>query len=252
MTKTEFIHWLQTARFTLRSDYECTSTEGYDYTDEDGIERLKPVCAGVVWNTATAPLPGGTPFEVSYQEFVTWDGTERQRVGDYEAHPNGLEWQSQRPTVAADDDFDDEVDKWDVDELIKEHLPGLTTIDYARLIPPLAIDTIDIDEDDPIMETITIERDSEPDLRFTGECIASATSKDPYKGGRWTNLRLYRTKGGKYICEQEGVTQYQGERDRRSGAVCTTEAEVIAFFGHGWLAKELYYEAGIKDVEEIE
>lgn len=43
-----------------------------------------------------------------------------------------------------------------------------------------------------------------------------------------------------------------GRKNRYSGAVCETEAEVIKFFGHGWLAKELYENAGIEDAEEIE
>ncbi len=67
-----------------------------------------------------------------------------------------------------------------------------------------------------------------------------------------SKLRLYRTQGGKYICEQVGRTQWQGEHDRHSGAVCETEAEVQEFFGHGWLAKELYDRAGIQAVEVIE
>jgi hypothetical protein len=33
--------------------------------------------------------------------------------------------------------------------------------------------------------------------------------------------------------------------DRCSAAICSSDAEVIAFFGHDKLAKELYDEAGI-------
>ena len=31
-----------------------------------------------------------------------------------------------------------------------------------------------------------------------------------------------------------------------------TEADVIEFFGHGWLAKDLYEEAGINDAVEVD
>jgi len=93
----------------------------------------------------------------------------------------------------------------------------------------------------------------------TAEVIAEASSSPnnafrEYSGtaGRWSELRLYRTRGGKYICEQIGRTQWQGEHDRHSGAVCETEVEVQEFFGHGWLAKELYDDAGIAAVEIIE
>ncbi len=102
------------------------------------------------------------------------------------------------------------------------------------------------------MEKHQITVDGEPDIRFTGELVAStSTSGDNgmrnFSGsaGRWTELELYRTQGGKFVCSQVGRTQWQGERDRHTGKVCQTEAEVIEFFGHGRLAKDLYDEADI-------
>jgi hypothetical protein len=95
-------------------------------------------------------------------------------------------------------------------------------------------------------------RDNEPDIKFVGVRIGSAsTSPDSghpdFSGsaGRWRVLRLFRTPSGKFICSRSDMTQWQGERDRDSGAVCETEAEVIKFFGLGALAKELYTDAGI-------
>jgi hypothetical protein len=70
--------------------------------------------------------------------------------------------------------------------------------------------------------------------------------------GRWTELRLYKTKSGKYICSCVGRTRWQGEHDRFSGSVCDSIDEVISFFGNGWLAKELYEEAKIDASIEIE
>ena len=109
------------------------------------------------------------------------------------------------------------------------------------------------------MEEIVIPRDNEKDLRFTGELVAEVQSSannasTRYSGstGRWTVLKLYKTKAGKFVCQSIGRTQWDKETDRYSGAACTTHDEVTAFFGHGWLAKELYGEAGIDDAETIE
>ena len=103
------------------------------------------------------------------------------------------------------------------------------------------------------MKEFEIVRDKEQNIKFRGELIASCSSSDNnaagsnYSGstGRWTELRLYKTAGGKYICSSIGRTRWQGERDRFSGCVCETIDDVIAFFGNGWLAKDLYEEADI-------
>jgi len=110
------------------------------------------------------------------------------------------------------------------------------------------------------MKQIIVQRDGESNIKFTGECIANAESSDnnasgsSYSGstGRWTELYLYKTAKGKFVCSSIGRTRWQGEHDRYSAAVCTTTDEVIEFFGHGWLAKELYSEAKIDSNTEIE
>lgn len=110
------------------------------------------------------------------------------------------------------------------------------------------------------MKTFTLEIDNAPSVRFTGEMVASAASSDnqamgsSYSGqaGRWTEIALYKTKAGKFVCHQVGRTCWQGERDRFSGKICETLEEVKEFFGHRWLAKELYSKAGIDDTVEVE
>ena len=119
-----------------------------------------------------------------------------------------------------------------------------------------------VDDEEVTMgdNTITLRVDNKPDLRFEGECIGSASSSDnnasgsSYSGstGRWTELKLYKTKGGRYVCHQIGYTRWQGERDLYKAKVCETTEEVIEFFGHRWLAKELYENAGIEDVTQID
>lgn len=123
-------------------------------------------------------------------------------------------------------------------------------LEVKALLPEPECEIIDKDND---MDTIEIRRDNAPNIKFSGELVASTSSSannasgSNYSGsaGRWTELYLYKTKGGKYICSSIGRTQWQGERDRFSGEVCDDLAGVVGFFGQGWLAKDLYEEAGI-------
>jgi len=104
------------------------------------------------------------------------------------------------------------------------------------------------------METFEIERDDARPLRFTGEQIASASSKttDGPASQRWRVLRLYRTAAGKLICERIGRTIWQGERDRHEAAVCDSEQAVVEFLGLGDTAKEIFYLAKIDVAESID
>lgn len=109
------------------------------------------------------------------------------------------------------------------------------------------------------MEQVIVYRDGERDLKFTGELIASAKStperqSSNYSGstGRWCTLKLYRTAKGKYVCAQIGHTQWQGETDRYSGAVCESVDQVVEFFGNGRLAKLLYDNAELDTAVEVE
>lgn len=164
-----------------------------------------------------------------------------------------------RGAMLVDADGDD-LSRSDRDEVFRELLNETSWEQSVKpLLPTPEIEEIDIDTEDTDMETFIVERDSEPSIKFTGEKIGVASSSDErarsdFSGstGRWTTLRLYRTKGGKLICEQIGHTRWQGEHTRYSGAICETEAEVIKFFGHGWLAKELYDDAGIDASIEVE
>jgi len=112
--------------------------------------------------------------------------------------------------------------------------------------------------DETNFETILVDIDNAPSIRFAGKLIASAKSScesasGDYSGqnGRWTELYLYKTASGKYVCEQIGRTKWEGEKERRSGKVCESLDEVKEYFGHRWLAKELYEKAGIEDVIDI-
>lgn len=101
------------------------------------------------------------------------------------------------------------------------------------------------------MSLVEVKRDNESTLRFTGEMLADVSSHSEKNKTRWTVLRLYKTQGGKYVCQSIGRTRFEGEVDRFSATVVDDEAGVIAFFRHGSLAKALYDYADIDDIEDI-
>jgi hypothetical protein len=109
------------------------------------------------------------------------------------------------------------------------------------------------------MKKYRIKRDEGRDIVFTGHLIGTAeTSPDntrrDYSGstGRWQELELYKTDGGKYVCSRMHGTQWQSERDHYEAAICENEVDVINFFGLGGLAKELYDLSGIDSAEVVE
>jgi len=114
------------------------------------------------------------------------------------------------------------------------------------------------DDTKPPARAHVLERDKERPIRFKGWLLGAAsnswdTASPDFSGstGRRQALALYETEGGKYVCERVGFSQWQGERTRHEGAVCTTIEEVMAFFGHGRLAKELYDDAGLDTAEDV-
>lgn len=110
------------------------------------------------------------------------------------------------------------------------------------------------------MRTFTLPIDNAPDIRFDGELLGNASTvrmsyenhNEPVANQRWTDLALYRTNGGKFVCHQIANTNKPGEHSFFKGAVCDTEAEVFEFFGDRWLAKELYSDAGLDFVIYID
>ena len=101
------------------------------------------------------------------------------------------------------------------------------------------------------MDKITVKNDNAPDLRFTGELMATASPQSA-SSGRWTELALYKTQTGKFVCSEIGYTQWQGERDHYKAKACNSVEEVTQFFGHGWLAKELYDEANLDTAIDLD
>lgn len=101
-------------------------------------------------------------------------------------------------------------------------------------------------------EMFRLERDGEPDLAFEGFLLASVSSKGRSRDtGRWTQLSLYKTRSGKFVCQEVGLSQWEGERTRNRVVVVELEHDIQEFFGFGWLAKELYAKVEIDAVEVV-
>lgn len=89
--------------------------------------------------------------------------------------------------------------------------------------------------------------DEGPNLKFRGEIVAS--DEDSYErrngSGRWTEIELYKTTRGRYVCYRVHHTIWQGESARCEAETVDSHEEVVAFFGYGNSAKSLYDHAGI-------
>lgn len=260
----QFVDWLKSTSFETTQNSDGGDEYELPGYDDDGREVTYPKAYIYVWKTARANLPDGAPFAVDYQASVDWSGTAGERwEDDYniqsadECNIDEFTWGEGLPEIVDDDG--NHLDSWEIEALVREHLDGITDIDYEALIPAYTTTDIDISEDTDMSKIITVARDNDSDLRFEGELVAEASSSDndavgSYSGsvGRWTELRLYRTASGKYVAQSIGRTRWQGEHDRYSAVICETKADVIKFFGHGWLAKALYTEADIEDVVTVD
>lgn len=264
MTIDQFRQWAEAAEFQIRDSIEAvTVTSREEWQDVEGEEYQAQIDIPVVWGcatrTMTAQLPDGETATIEFNECVEWDGEEKSRLADdYKVSPpEDIDIYGEGITLLDEDG--DTLSDSDKAEVIREVLGDkLEAIDYDAILPPVATDDIDHSEESE-METITLINDNASDIRFSGEIIAKSGSSpnnahSNYSGstGRWMTLNLYKTAGGKFVCQSIGLTQWQGEKDRYKAAVCESEADVIAFFGHGWLAKDLYDDAGITDAVEVE
>jgi len=261
MTEQQFRDWASSVKFTSEAALDGeTDTEKYAGDDEDGQAILAPAAFGIAWKAMTALVPPTLEkITVTYQSGVEWSGTTSRRFNDeYVAYDTEYAPSVIIEGVQLVDEDGDDIEEYEAHRVVREAVEGLEDIDFDALLPAIVTEDIDIDEEDT-METITLENDNAAAIRFTGEEIAVSssspdTSSSYHSGsvGRWTVLKLYKTKGGKFVCQSIGYTQWQGEHDRHKAQVCETEADVIAFFGHGWLAKSLYAEAGIEDTVYVE
>jgi len=105
-------------------------------------------------------------------------------------------------------------------------------------------------ETKPEFTTITLERDNDRSLRFTGKLLAEVRSEE--KSGYWCELKLYVTASDAWVAQEIGRTIWEGRSDRFKASVCKTDAELIEYLGCGWLAQKLYKLVNVDCVETIE
>jgi hypothetical protein len=98
-------------------------------------------------------------------------------------------------------------------------------------------------------QTYVLARDKDADIKFSGHRLGTVSSKASRP--RWTQLSLYQTTAGRYICEIKGVSTVDSEVDRSEVHTADTLDQVFRYFGHGRLAKQLYAAADLQCVEEV-
>lgn len=249
MTVEQFQALLGREDWTRKQYIEQIDTASRQEWEEDDVVDINVIQGYAMVESA---LDGVT---IEYQESWNYDEFEPDT---FSTSTEGLDdvWAITGVTVLDEDG--EPLSQWDVAMLLPREF---SYVDYSGLKAGIEqVTDIDTDtEEDSAMETITLPSDNAPSIRFKGERIARTSSSPDtansyYSGttGRFTILELYRTASGKYVCHSVGVTQWQGEHDRYKTAVCETVEGVINFFGHGWLAKDLYSDAGIEDVTDIE
>lgn len=232
--------WVRTQDIQIIEIDLRTIFEDYDHETQE-IERIEvPHTRGVAGKTST--LEG---ISIVYTEGFNFDKYDSSSL-THGTDGQEVIWVIDGAYITDEDD--NELGAWDLADYLTDEF---SSIDYSELNIDEVTD-IDLDENAD-MDTITIELDGEPDIRFTGVEVASVSSRSTYNDkGRWTVLTLYKTAKGKFICHQVGHSNWINEKTRYSGKVCETADEAIQFFGQGSLAKDLYYEASISNLVDVE
>lgn len=138
--------------------------------------------------------------------------------------------------------------------------------------------------DPPQFQSYKVLRDDLPDVVFEGKLIAKiGSSPDPVNAdysrseGRWTELSLYTTRSGNFVCHVALRSQLHGERTKNKCHVIERNKDVelvggsgplapklkrrseeemahdvVQFFGYGWLAKRLYEKAAIRSEVRVD
>lgn len=110
--------------------------------------------------------------------------------------------------------------------------------------------------DEPVLSNeFVIRRDDGPDLSFTGEMLGGVSTRLDGRQRRrdpWIELKLYRSKAGKYVCQRLDLSEVRPELIRRAAIVADSPQQVMGFFGYGDLAHELYVIAGLVPVEKVD
>jgi hypothetical protein len=102
-----------------------------------------------------------------------------------------------------------------------------------------------------------VKSDNGPDPVFKGRLMAHASSAPPSTStqARWTELNIWRTQGGSYVCQVLGCSTFLGEVTFSKAEAFRSEADAAAMFAknghHGWLAKSLLEMAGMERYAQL-
>ncbi|PVZ64481.1 hypothetical protein [Pelagibaculum spongiae] len=104
------------------------------------------------------------------------------------------------------------------------------------------------------MIVITVKRDNDKDIKFTGELLASVAAREcpkysDYSPHTWLNL--YINQSGSYICEKIEELAHEDYKRSFTATSCNDQSEIFDFFGNDDQAKMLYEKAGLENVERI-
>jgi hypothetical protein len=100
------------------------------------------------------------------------------------------------------------------------------------------------------MEKITLPRTGNRPLQFTGEQIASASTRQMQGAGenRWWDLTLYRADSGRYAVQIEYNSQWQGEQAHSAALIADTAADIVRRLAeYGWRSRIHGYPRGQDD-----
>lgn len=92
-------------------------------------------------------------------------------------------------------------------------------------------------------------------IEASAKRLAAVSSRETLQGrqkDRWTELSVYETKGGRFICTIAGLSALPGEEPRRKLEVVDSIEKVVAHMGEGWLARELYSALDLDAVTKID
>ena len=111
------------------------------------------------------------------------------------------------------------------------------------------------------MRKIILDISNGSSLSFEGNLISSTMSSphsanECFSGqvGIHNRISLFQSQMKKYICYDETFTQLKGDQDLKVAEICEDVAGIVKFFGHSWLAQELYYRSRktINNILEVE
>lgn len=95
-------------------------------------------------------------------------------------------------------------------------------------------------------ETFTIKpTNGRTPVRFEGDLLAAVDGRRN-NSVRWTELKAYRTKGGKWVIEQIGHTTVEDEETFVDVLVFDNEEQMTGKIGYGRLAEKLWKKLGIE------